>query len=86
MLFVHSNDTGAVYVQDQMPGTLATSGQSASGLITLYAANNMLAGSTGCHAWQASFLLAEYVLSNPAIFSGICFTSAIDETSVAREL
>ena len=74
-----SNDTVAVHVQDHTPETLTTLEQSASGLITLHAANNMLAGSTGCHAWQASFLLAEYVLSNPAIFSGSCSTGATDE-------
>jgi hypothetical protein len=30
----------------------------------------MFEGGTGCHMWDAGFLLAEFVLNNPHIFAG----------------
>ncbi|KAL6780377.1 hypothetical protein ACKKBF_B13385 [Auxenochlorella protothecoides x Auxenochlorella symbiontica] len=49
-------------------GTTASDG--ASGCIALGLSHDMLAGSTGCHEWEAGFWLAEYVLSNLAAFAG----------------
>ena len=40
------------------------------GLITLKLALNLFEGATGCHEWEAGFLLAEFVLSNPDLFAG----------------
>lgn len=40
------------------------------GLITLKLALNLFEGATGCHEWEAGFLLAEFVLSNPEVFRG----------------
>lgn len=40
------------------------------GLITLKLALNLFEGATGCHEWEAGFLLAEFVLSNPGLFRG----------------
>ncbi|KAK9817571.1 hypothetical protein WJX74_010009 [Apatococcus lobatus] len=58
---------------EESPGILRPPGQANCNLISLHTANNMLEGSTGCHLWQASFLLAEYVLSHPDDFRGkIC--------------
>ena len=31
---------------------------------------DLFEGSTGCHTWDAGFLLAEYVMSNPDEFRG----------------
>ncbi|KAK9845568.1 hypothetical protein WJX84_003443 [Apatococcus fuscideae] len=44
---------------EESPGILRPPGQANCNLISLHTANNMLEGSTGCHLWQASFLLAE---------------------------
>lgn len=46
------------------------SGGSSSGLITVHSSDNMFEGGTGCHMWDAGFLLAEFVLNNPHIFAG----------------
>ena len=40
------------------------------GLITLKLALNLFEGATGCHEWEAGFLLAEFVFSNPEVFKG----------------
>lgn len=40
------------------------------GHITLHVCDNMFEGSTGCHAWEAGYALAEYVLSYPELFQG----------------
>eukprot|EP00198_Chlamydomonas_reinhardtii_P014253 XP_001703590.1 predicted protein [Chlamydomonas reinhardtii] len=40
------------------------------GLISLRVSGNMLAGSTGCHEWEASFALAQLVLRRPELFRG----------------
>ena len=42
-----------------------------SGIITLKLATNLFEGGTGCHEWEAGFLLAEFVLSNPGLFEGV---------------
>ena len=40
------------------------------GLITLKLALNLFEGATGCHEWEAGFLLAEFVLGNPDLCRG----------------
>lgn len=40
------------------------------GLLTLHVSRDLLAGGTGCHEWEAGLFLAEWVLSNPAMFQG----------------
>ena len=40
------------------------------GLLTLHVSKDMLAGGTGCHEWEAGLFLAEWVLSNAALFQG----------------
>lgn len=44
--------------------------EKAFGLITLKLAMNLFEGATGCHEWEAGFLLAEFILSNPGVFKG----------------
>jgi hypothetical protein len=38
--------------------------------MTLNVSDNMLDGNTGCHEWEAGFLLAEFVLSHPELVRG----------------
>ncbi len=45
-------------------------GEAVCGLVTLRVSPNMLAGSTGCHEWEAGFALAELVLCRPQLFRG----------------
>ena len=40
------------------------------GVLTLHVAKDLLAGGTGCHEWEAGLFLAEWVLSNSAMFQG----------------
>ncbi|GIM10729.1 hypothetical protein Vretimale_14294 [Volvox reticuliferus] len=40
------------------------------GLISLHVSDNLLAGSTGCHEWEASFALAQWVLGHSERFRG----------------
>lgn len=40
------------------------------GFLCLDVSHNMLAGSTGCHEWEAGFWLAEFALNNPELFRG----------------
>lgn len=40
------------------------------GLVTLKLALNLFEGATGCHEWEAGFLLAEFVFSNARLFKG----------------
>ena len=40
------------------------------GIITLRLSQNMFEGSTGCHEWEAGFLLAEYILNHPELVKG----------------
>ncbi|GLI58432.1 hypothetical protein VaNZ11_000146, partial [Volvox africanus] len=40
------------------------------GLISLHVSDNLLAGSTGCHVWEASFALAQWVLGHSERFRG----------------
>ncbi len=40
------------------------------GHVTLYTSDNILEGSTGCSPWEAGFVLAEFILSNPYEFQG----------------
>jgi len=47
------------------------------GLITLKLSLNLFEGATGCHEWEAGFLLAEFVLSHPDVFKGGLQASAI---------
>jgi len=44
-------------------------GSSAAGLVTLKLSDNLLDGNTGCHEWEAGFVLAEFVFNHPAIFA-----------------
>ncbi|KAI5059517.1 hypothetical protein GOP47_0025836 [Adiantum capillus-veneris] len=39
-------------------------------VLTIQVSSNMLEGSTGCYAWPAGIFLSEFILANPAIFSG----------------
>jgi hypothetical protein len=39
-------------------------------LITVHSSANMFEGGTGCHMWDAGFLLAEFVLNNRQLFKG----------------
>lgn len=48
----------------------APRGDGSCGLITLHLSDNLFEGSTGCHEWEAGFLLAEIVLNNPEIVRG----------------
>lgn len=43
-------------------------GNREAGVVPLYLNQNMLAGNTGCHEWEAGFYLAEYVLSHAQQF------------------
>lgn len=38
--------------------------------ITLRLSVDMLAGDTGCHEWEAGFLLSEVLLNNPSLIQG----------------
>lgn len=49
----------------------------ATGLITLHVSQNLLEGSTGCHEWEAGFVLAEYIFSHPSLFQGISTLSSL---------
>lgn len=40
------------------------------GHLCLEVSHDMLAGSTGCHEWEAGFWLAEYILGHPEEFRG----------------
>lgn len=40
------------------------------GTIRLRSSADMLAGSTGCHDWEAGFALAQYVMSHAAAIKG----------------
>lgn len=51
------------------PGT-TRSPPPAVGLVSLRVSDNLFAGGTGCHEWEAGFALAEYVLSCPGSFAG----------------
>ena len=48
----------------------AATSAAAPGLITLGVSDDMLDGNTGCHEWEAGFLLAEFVLSHARLFAG----------------
>ncbi|CAD7695028.1 unnamed protein product [Ostreobium quekettii] len=54
----------------QPPDTDPKVGYRAHELITLRVSENMLEGATGCHPWEAGFLLGEFILNNPVLFSG----------------
>ena len=60
---------------DQTSGTSRTETASQApglfGTITLRLATNLFEGGTGCHEWEAGFLLAEFVFSNPGLFQGV---------------
>jgi len=50
-----------------------------SGLITIHSSDNMFEGGTGCHMWDAGFLLAEFVLNNPHLIAGVmCWSISYD--------
>lgn len=51
-------------------GLPSASGGPRSGVVALRLSDNMLAGSTGCHEWEAGFSLAELVLSRPELVRG----------------
>ena len=57
----------SVQVHNSAPGSAAAQH---FGLITLKLALNLFEGATGCHEWEAGFLLAEYILSNATLFRG----------------
>lgn len=44
-----------------------------AGLVTLHSSDNLFAGGTGCHMWDAGFLLAEFVFNHPQLFAGALF-------------
>lgn len=48
----------------------APTGSRSCGLITLHLSDNMFEGSTGCHEWEAGFVMAEIILNNPTVFAG----------------
>ena len=50
--------------------------QTDSGLITLRLSVNLFEGGTGCHEWEAGFLLAEFIMSFHGLFKGE--TAAVD--------
>ena len=39
-------------------------------IISLRLSENLFEGGTGCHDWEAGFLLAEFIMSNPNICKG----------------
>ena len=47
------------------------------GLITLKLALNLFEGATGCHEWEAGFLLAELILGNANLFRGVFRTTTL---------
>eukprot|EP00798_Chlamydomonas_sp_ICE-L_P005273 gene5273-18510_t len=66
-----TNGGGAVEAEQEAEAAPAC----LSGIITLHQSNNLLAGGTGCHAWEAGFLLAEFILGNPHLVAdGVCDT------------
>lgn len=40
------------------------------GLVSLRVSQNIIEGGTGCHDWEAGFVLAEFLLSNPSLVQG----------------
>ena len=42
----------------------------AFGHVSLWSSEDLFEGSTGCHPWEAGFMLAEFVLSHPELFRG----------------
>ena len=67
------SDAGSSDPQQQLTITQnlhGTAVDSQFGLITLKLALNLFEGATGCHEWEAGFLLAEFVLSNAGLFRG----------------
>jgi hypothetical protein len=57
------------------PGLRQQSGR--SGLITVHSSANLFEGGTGCHMWDAGFLLAEFVLNNHSMFAGRGLAGAV---------
>ncbi|KXZ43048.1 hypothetical protein GPECTOR_105g102 [Gonium pectorale] len=55
---------------DPSAAAAAAAGSGCWGLVTLRVSANLLAGSTGCHEWEASFALAQWVLGRPELFAG----------------
>eukprot|EP00878_Enallax_costatus_P036951 GHUV01041603.1.p1 GENE.GHUV01041603.1~~GHUV01041603.1.p1 ORF type:complete len:137 (-),score=68.17 GHUV01041603.1:634-1020(-) len=41
-----------------------------AGVLSIHMSENLFEGSTGCHMWDAGFLLAEFVLNHPHLFKG----------------
>ena len=41
------------------------------GLISLHVSQNLIEGGTGCYAWEAGFVLAQFVLNNAWQFEGV---------------
>lgn len=41
------------------------------GLISLHVSQNLIEGGTGCHEWEAGFVLAHFVLGNAPLFKGM---------------
>ncbi len=41
-----------------------------AGLVSLHVSQNIIEGGTGCHDWEAGFVLAEFLLSNPSLVQG----------------
>ena len=40
------------------------------GVITLRLSDNLFEGGTGCHQWEAGFLMADFVLGHQELFKG----------------
>lgn len=72
-------DAGSSDPQQQLTTTQNLHGTTVHhlfGLITLKLAVNLFEGATGCHEWEAGFMLAEFVLSNAGLFRGETFSMA----------
>lgn len=52
------------------PLSAKPSSLSRAGLISVAVSENLFEGSTGCYAWEAGYLLAEFVINCPHIFRG----------------
>ena len=55
---------------EQLPQCANDGPQEEAGFINLRLSHNIFEGSTGCHEWEAGFILAEFVLSHPSMFKG----------------
>lgn len=64
-----SRQQGKCEPASQLPP--ATAGDGRHGLLALHVSLALSEGGTGCHEWEAGFLMAEWVLSRPQLVAGV---------------